>query len=371
MLVSFLGLLLIYVLGFAIILIAASYLAPRIARRFSARLSLQASMLILGLIIIVSGLAGIGLIAYILLTFLEVPFTMDLIMSIIAMVLLLNVITYAISPLIINLSYGARPSPELQQIVNEVSQKLGFSKPPRAVVVNTPPNAFAYGNILFGRYVAVSESLKEITRPEELRAIIGHELGHHKHRDNTIMLLMGLIPSVLYFLGVLMIRVGFITGYARAYYNRRREGGGGLLLVVVGFLAILLSFIVQVLILAFSRLREYYADSAGAFATSRRDMQRALARIHLYYNYNRAALDSISTSKLRALFIYAFTEAYANPFYRSIPVVRDVRNIDIDSVVEELKRARIDELSDIFSTHPAIPKRIRFLETIATTPFER
>jgi Heat shock protein. Metallo peptidase. MEROPS family M48B len=160
------------------------------------------------------------------------------------------------------------------------------------------------------------------------------------------------------------MRVGFITGYARAYANRRREGGGGLLLILVGVLAIALSFIVQVLVLAFSRLREYYADSAGAFATSTRSMQRALARIHLYYNTNRVAREVVASSKIKALFIYAFTEAYANPFYRHQPASREIRNIDVDRVVEELKNAQTGDLSEFFSTHPPIPKRIRFLDTL-------
>ncbi|MEM4717645.1 MAG: zinc metalloprotease HtpX [Desulfurococcaceae archaeon] len=365
MLLDFIILMLIYIVGFTFILISASYIAPRVAKRFTDRFKLQSSMIILGLVIIIAGLSGVALTAYILFDLLGAEVTTGFIIMVLIFVLILNMISYLFSPLTINIMYGAKPNPQLQAVVNEVSSKLGLRKPPKAVVVKSPPNAFAYGNFIFGKYVAVSDMLMEITTPEELKAIIGHEIGHHRHRDNFIILFMGLIPSVLYFLGVFLVRIGLISGFARSYYSRRREGGGGLILVLAGLVAIAVSFIVQILVLAFSRLREYYADTAGAFATSSRSMQRALARLHVYYNINKFARDSIQTSKLRTLFLYAFAEAYANPFYRHIPVSRDIRSIDIDSVVEELKRMKAEEPSEVFSTHPAIPKRIKFLDTIA------
>jgi heat shock protein HtpX len=361
---TMISLILAYIVGFTILLFAAGYLAPRVARKFTNKFSLQASMIIIGLIIIIAGFAGIGITAYLLASMFSVEDATGLITSIILMVLVLNIISYLVSPLTINIMYGAKRNAQLQELVNDVARKLGFSKPPKAVLVNGPPNAFAYGNFLSGKYVAVTTGLMEIATTDELKAIIGHELGHHRHKDNTIMLFMGLIPSLLYFMGVFLMRVGFISGYARAYANKRRGGEGGLLLVIVGVLAVALSFIVQVLVLAFSRLREYYADSAGAFATSSRSMQRALARIHLYYNTNRVAREVVASSKIKALFIYAFTEAYANPFYRHQPIDRDIRNIDVDKVVEELKKTRTEDISEFFSTHPPIPKRIRFLDTL-------
>ncbi|MEM4482005.1 MAG: zinc metalloprotease HtpX [Desulfurococcaceae archaeon] len=359
------SLILVYVVGFAVLMFAAGYLAPRVARKVASRFTLQASMLIIGLSVVLSGLAGIGLIANILAGFFEAEITTGVIVSVITLIVLLNAISYFLSPLTINLMYGAKSNPELQKMVNEVAATLNLAKPPKAVIVRGPPNAFAYGNFLFGKYVAVSSSLASITPQEELKAIIGHELGHHKHRDNAIMLFMGIIPSVLYFMGIFLVRAGMITGYARSYYsgssNRR---GGGLPLLLAGLVAVSISFIVQVLVLAFSRLREYYADSAGAYSAGPVPMQRALARIHLYYSSVSSAKEIVSGSKLRTLFIYAITEALANPFYHYTPPTRDLRNVDIDRVVEQLKRTSAEEVSEFFSTHPPIPKRLRFLDTV-------
>ena len=358
-----------YIIGFIVLVIAAGVLAPRVARRFAGRFTLQASMLIIGLIVVLSGLAGVGLTAYIIAGVLGESITTGFIAGLILFILILNIVSYLVSPITINIMYGAKPSPELQDVVSSVAKRLGFTNPPKAVVVNGPPNAFAYGNILFGKYVAVSNTLLEMVDKEELEAIIGHELGHHRHRDNAIMLFMGMIPSILYFLGVTLIRIGFISSYARsAYSDRRREGGGGLLLALAGVAAVIVSFIVQVLVLAFSRLREYYADTSGARAAGIRPMQRALARLHVYYTHAVSAKEAVSSSKIKALFIYALTEAYANPFYRKYPTGREVRDVDIDRVVEELKKKEVSDLSEFFSTHPAIPKRIKFLESLAFKP---
>jgi len=214
-----------YILGFIVLMITASIIAPRVARKFAGRFTLQTSMLIIGLLVVISGLAGVGLTAYLIGGLLGGEVTSGFIASILIFVLIMNIISYLISPVTINLMYNAKPSPQLQEIVNSVAMRLGFTRPPKAMIVHGPPNAFAYGNILFGRYVAVSNTLLELMSREELEAVIGHELGHHKHRDNAVMLFMGLIPSVLYFLGVTLIRLGFISGYARTVYSdRRREG---------------------------------------------------------------------------------------------------------------------------------------------------
>lgn len=361
---TLIALILAYIIGFTVLMLTAGYIAPRVARRFSEKFTLHASMAIVGLLVIISGLAGMGLVTYTLLGLLGIEITANFITSIIVLVLVLNALSYLISPLAINIVYSAKPSAQLQEVVNRVAKSLGLSKPPKAVIVHGPPNAFAYGNFLFGKYVAVSSSLMEVVAPQELEAIIGHELGHHKHRDNTIMLFMGLIPSVLYFMGIVLIRAGVLTGYVRTYSSKRREGGGGLALVLAGIAAIVISFIVQVLVLAFSRLREYYADASGAYATTTRAMQRALARLHVYYAQRPGAREAVSASKLKALFIYAFTESYANPFYHYTPSTRDVRDADIDRVVEQLKRQKVEDASEFLSTHPPIPKRIKFLDTL-------
>ncbi|NOZ88382.1 MAG: M48 family metalloprotease, partial [Crenarchaeota archaeon] len=230
----------------------------------------------------------------------------------------------------------------------------------RAVLVEGPPNAFAYGNFLAGRYVAVSRSLYQMLPEDELLAVIGHELGHHRHRDVVLMLLLGMVPSILYYMGVTLIRIGLWGGWS----SDREQRSSPVYLAAVGAAAVALSFLLQVAVLAFSRLREYYADAHGAAVAGARAMQRALARLHLYYTGTPHAREELERhSSLKALFIYALLEAAAEPFYS--PWRGGGAWGDIDRVVETLKRMEADPLQELLSSHPPIPKRLRFLDRLA------
>lgn len=364
---SFMTLMIVYIVSFMVIIVISMLIAPKVAEKISGRFSLGVSMGISILSILIGGLAGIGVITYALMSVLgETPLPY-LIFGIIIAYMIFNGLVYIISPYMINLMYGARKDPELQKIVDQVASRSGFSKPPKAVIVRGPPNAFAYGNFLTGRYVAVSTSMLRLVDRSELEAVIGHELGHHKHRDSAIMLFIGMIPSVLYFTGLLLIRIGLISGYASRRDGERR-GGGGLIFFLIGLFAVVMSIILNILVLAFSRLREYYADLHGAVASGARSMQRSLAKLYLYYNRFDDERDLVNNSRIKALFIYALTQAVANPYfepnYSRGASVNAIDWRDIDHYIERIKRIEEPVAKEIMSTHPPIPKRLRFLDKI-------
>ena len=321
---------LLAMLGYALMLTLASTIAPRVASRVSGKFSLFTSMLLLAMLIILISAGTI----YTILSFAGYYIS---IYALIVFLVAVNLLMYLISPFIINLSYSAKRDEELQMVVNGVARRLNV-KPPKAVVVNSPPNAFAYGNILTGRYVAISDSLINMLDRDELEAVIGHEIGHHKHKDNLVMLLFGLLPSVIFYLGYALIHASF------------RDDRRGMQLAAVGFAAVIISFLVQILVLAFSRLREYYADFEGTRVAGKDAMQRSLAKIHLFYHRYPRYMDVIADSKFRTLFIYAFVNAVAEPITR----------MDI----ERLKNANVSPIQEFLSTHPPIPKRLRFIDSI-------
>ncbi len=317
-------------LGYFVMFLLASTIAPKVASRVSGKFSLYTSMALLAFLILFVSFS----IIYLVLVVVGVRVS---IVSLIVFLIVLNLLMYLVSPFMINVSYSAKHDEYLQSIVNEVAHRLGV-KPPKAMIVNCPPNAFAYGNFLTGRFVAVSNALLEILDREELEAVIGHEIGHHKHKDNAVMLIFGLLPSVIFYLGYSLIYSSF---------DDERRGNQ---LALIGIAAVIVSFVIQILVLAFSRLREYYADVEGVIAAGKDAMQRSLAKIHLFYQRYPSFMGEIANSKFRTLFIYALVNAVANPLTR----------MDI----ERLKSMPVSPIEEFLSTHPPIPKRLRFIESV-------
>ncbi len=317
------------IVGYFIMFALASFVAPKVAGKFSGKFSLYTSMALL-LILILSVSA---LIIYAILFYFRISVSIT---ALIAFLLAINILIYLASPYMINLSYNAKRSDELQRMVDEVAMRVGVRDRFKAVVVSSPPNAFAYGNFLSGKYVAVSDSMLRLLSREELEGVIAHEIGHHKHKDNAIMLLIGLLPSLIFYLGYALIHTSF------------RDDRNSKQLAFIGIAAVIVSFVIQILVLAFSRLREYYADFEGVRVSGKFPMQSALAKIHAFYRKVPRAYEEISQSSFKALFIYAFTNSLANPY------------IDI----ERIKRERVNPVEEFLSTHPPLPKRLRFIDSL-------
>ncbi len=317
-------------LGYFVMFLLASTIAPKVASRVSGKFSLYTSMALLAFLILFVSFS----IIYLVLVVVGVRVS---IVSLIAFLIALNLLMYLVSPFMINLSYSAKHDEYLQSIVDEVAYRLGV-KPPKAMIVDCPPNAFAYGNFLTGRFVAVSRALLEILDRDELEAVIGHEIGHHKHKDNAVMLVFGLLPSIIFYLGYSLI------------YSSFDDDRRGNQLALIGIAVVIVSFVIQILVLAFSRLREYYADVEGVIAAGKDAMQRSLAKIHLFYQRYPSFMGEIANSKFRTLFIYALVNAVANPLTKM--------------EIERLKSMPVSPIEEFLSTHPPIPKRLRFIESV-------
>jgi len=318
-----------YVLAVITLVLSGVFLGRLIERRVPADIdALRASMISTAAAVVGGVVLVFGLVTYLLGAELSVPIaTIAVLFAAIP-----SIISWLLSPYLINAFYRCRRDPELQKIVNELAARAGM-RPPVAMVSSMPiPNAFAYSSPIAGRFVAVTEGLlRTVKSVDELKAVIGHELGHHKHRDNALMLIFGLFPTVIYYTGRFLLYIG-ITGarYADGG-SRRREGSSGLLIAAAGAALMVLSVVVQLAVLALSRLREFYADAHGAKVTSPFTMINALKSLDSFYRkYGKSYVES---SKLKTLFIYALAEPFIG-------------------------------LEELLSTHPPIWKRVAFLESL-------
>jgi heat shock protein HtpX len=117
-----------------------------------------------------------------------------------------NIIQWLISPYLVGAIYRVRElpaseNPKLHQMVDDLSAKSKISKP-RLMLSQIPiPNAFAYGSPLTGNRVAVTQGLLKSLDEEEVEAVMGHELGHLRHRDVQVMMVVSFLPALFYYIG--------------------------------------------------------------------------------------------------------------------------------------------------------------------------
>ena len=343
------------ILGYALLFAVASFIAPKVANKLTGKIGLYSSMFLTGFLIVFIFVSIIVTLGY----FYNPKYIYSILIFAVFFAILSNLITYLISPYMINFMFRAKEDPELQKLVDEVKNELGIKWNVKAYLVEGPPNAFAYGNILTGRLVAVTKSMMDLMDKNELKAVIGHELGHHLHRDNLFMILFGILPSIIYYLG-----------YSLIFSPDERRSSGSLL---IGIALVAISFLMQILILTFSRLREYYADSVGA-KVSKEGMMYSLAKLYLIYKGNEELRNYVKSSSFRALFIYAFVSTLANPFFDMFEEENEENNEEIKiekikvdkETIEKIKndKSEIGTIYEFLSTHPPIPKRLSFIESL-------
>jgi heat shock protein HtpX len=277
--------------------------------------------------------------------------------SLVFMVALFNIAQWLLAPYIVNSLYGVHQldegeSPHLHRMVEELSARSGIRKPKLMISKIPIPNAFAYGSPLTGNHVAVTQGLLTSLDSEEVEAVIGHELGHIKHRDVQVMMFISFLPSLFYILARSML-------YSRYYGGRDRRDSGGAALV--GSLSMLVYFFLLLFNLSFSRLREYYADqhSASIVRDGARKLSEGLAKI------------STSTARVQATTRGATAHSGFKALFISDPdrAARDAAELQSfyggdDELVRNIVNRRLttlDSLGELFSTHPNIVKRLRAL----------
>ncbi len=260
---------------------------------------------------------------------------------------------WLLSPYLINAVYAARPpGPReewLERELEELARRSGIRKPKLVIAEVAMPNAFAYGSPLTGSYVAVTRGLLRLLSRDEVRAVLAHEVGHLKHRDVSVILALTLLPVAAYFIGRALIWLGLLGGDGERRSNP-------LVIAAIGAALLAAGFLFELAVAHFNRLREYYADAHSALVTGApRALQRALAKLHLAYE-SRPELKAEAEERSLAAMLYIvapLVELSGGYFY------------DVDYYVEQLKRQKVNPVLELFSTHPPIPKRLRFLDRLA------
>jgi heat shock protein HtpX len=225
-------------------------------------------------------------------------------------------------------------APDLHAIVERLCAMADLPKPRIAVIPTDVPNAFATGRSPKHAAVAVTNGLWKRLEPQEIEAVLAHELSHIANRDVLIMT----VASFFAMLAALITRWGLYFGMFGGFGgggNRNNNNGGNQLPVwLIIFVVAAITYVISyVLIRTISRYREYAADRGSALITGApENLMSALQKI-------ASGITQIPQRDLREV-------AGMNAFF----------------IVPTNWRQQVGEL---FMDHPPLEKRIAALSQIA------
>lgn len=223
---------------------------------------------------------------------------------------------------------GPAEEPQLHAMVDRLCALADMPKPKVAVADTDVPNAFATGRSPSRALVCVTTGIQRRLNPQELEAVLAHELSHVAHRDVTVM-------TVASFLGVLagmITRFGLQLGMIGGRRNRDDRSAAAFLLILL--VSAVVYAVSHLLVRALSRYRELSADRAGAILLG---APSALASALQKISGEMARIPTRDLREAEPFNAFFFAPAVSPGF----------------------------TLSSLFSTHPPLERRLEQLARIA------
>jgi heat shock protein HtpX len=221
-------------------------------------------------------------------------------------------------------------APQLHALIDRLSAQANLPKPRVAIVSTNLPNAFATGRSKKSAVIAVTTGLLDRLNPQELEAVLAHELTHIINRDMVVMTIAMFISMVASLLVNSLMWGAFFGGYGRGRGGRGNDGGGAIALVLL--VALVVQAISFVLIRTLSRYREYAADRGSALITGEPGtLASALMRIE----------GTIESGRIPD---------------------RDLRQAQGVSALMIMPAIRGESVMELFSTHPSLQHRVERLQ---------
>lgn len=195
---------------------------------------------------------------------------------------------------------GAKPLngkyPQVERIVSDLAQAQSMPMPKLYYVATDVPNAFATGRSPKHAVVAVTSGIMDILSDAELRAVLGHELGHVKNRDMLVSTIAATMAGAIAYIAEFAFWFGG---------NRDDENSNPFIGLAIMIFAPLAATVIQ---LAVSRSREYLADehSAQLLGTGK-DLETALMKLE---NWKRSTPPIQATPSEQAVSALMFSNMF-------------------------------------------------------------
>jgi len=225
--------------------------------------------------------------------------------------------------------------PLLHAMVGDLARRADIPMPRVYVSPERQPNAFATGRNPHHAVVCVTEGIRELLPPDELKGVLAHEMAHVKHRDILIGSVAAAVAMGITFLARMLMWGAMFGGDD----DNNPLGIVGVLAMVI--LAPLAAALIQ---MAISRSREYDADAGGAAMLGTGEpLARALEKIEVYAK--RIPMQKVNPAQESAFII--------NPFQGPGPGTRRGQGRQGKS------------FGDYFRTHPPTEDRIARLRAMS------
>src|SRR5580658_1963705 len=124
-----------------------------------------------------------------------------------------------------------------REFVRRLCAERGINVPRLGIIYSGTPNAFSYGHTPADARVVITKGLLDVLTPDEVNAVLAHEIGHVEHWDFAVMAVAALAPLLLYQIYV----------FTRSNNNSR----------IIGWTAYLCYWVSQFIVLLLNRTREF------------------------------------------------------------------------------------------------------------------
>jgi heat shock protein HtpX len=169
----------------------------------------------------------------------------------------------------------------LYSTVHRMAEKAGIGMPEVAIYDSPDLNAFATGMKKNNALVAVSTGLLQNMSKDEVEAVLAHEISHVACGD---MVTLALVQGVLNTFVILLSRLA--ANVINNFLSSDEEGEGlgffGYMAVTM-VLEIVFGLFASIIVMWFSRKREYTADQGAAYLVGKEKMVSALRRLQVHH----------------------------------------------------------------------------------------
>ena len=270
--------------------------------------------------------------------------------AIVGLGIVMGLIQWAIGPIIVKWSTNMQPLkrdefPWIEKAVHEICLR-NHTRIPRITIANTSmPNAFVFGRTNKSATMTLTRGLLK-TLSQEVKGVIAHEIGHIKHNDMVVMTILSVIPTIAYLIAM-----------STFFGNRSKNQAGGTILIGIG--AFVVYFITNLLILYFSRLREFYSDDFAGHQVKPSILANALAKITYGLSLQK---QEMKNSSLRSFYaVDPVSSSYEVTKFSSYYRDQHISEEEVKNAMDWERKNSFSKFGELFRTHPLTYKRIEKL----------